>query len=323
MKLKSFLFSLIILGSFSFNLFAQETNPLTFSISTDFAYYPKSNYIAGDTHFAPLTGIYSGLEGRVNGTVDYKINTPLGEGWLLADANLVLEASLELTPVSIKPEASLTFTPLPFLVFSTGASIGTGWNLAGMQGMAYLTTDAEGELTYKDYTPFTNWFVKWYGQGTFQFDTGALVAGDWTHVQFMYTYQIYYARLTGAKKGDIWMWQCAGNKANGWCNYQNIIIAYQMPLVLRRIGILTEFNGHFSDSDYPGEGYKGSFKSIAISPLAQFTLGEHDTLSAILGFSSRRSYEQEHEKSIYDTTLTYAGREWYFNRLALSWTHTF
>ena len=45
MKLKSFLFSLIILGSFSFNLFAQETNPLTFSISTDFAYYPKSNYI--------------------------------------------------------------------------------------------------------------------------------------------------------------------------------------------------------------------------------------------------------------------------------------
>ena len=34
MKLKSFLFSFIILGSFSFNLFAQETNPLTFSIST-------------------------------------------------------------------------------------------------------------------------------------------------------------------------------------------------------------------------------------------------------------------------------------------------
>ena len=323
MKIKSFLFSLIILSSFSLSLFAQETNPLTFSISTDFAYYPKSNYIAGDTHFAPLTGAYSGLEGRVKGSMDYKINTPLGEGWLLADANIVLETSLELTPVSIKPEVSLSFTPLPFLVFSTGAAIGTGWNLAGLQGMAYLTTDDEGKLTYKDYTPFTNWFVKWYGQGTFQFDTGALVAGDWTHVQFMYTYQIYYEGLTATKNGDIWMWQCTNNKANGWCNYQNIILAYQMPLVLSRIGILTEINGHFSDSDFPGEGYKGSFKSIAISPLAQFTLGEHDTLSAILGFSSRRSYKQEHEESIYEPRLTYAGREWYFNRFALSWTHTF
>ena len=71
MKLKSFLFSLIILGSFSFNLFAQETNPLTFSISTDFAYYPKSNYIAGDTHFAPLTGIYSGLRCHLHGPRDH------------------------------------------------------------------------------------------------------------------------------------------------------------------------------------------------------------------------------------------------------------
>ena len=323
MKIKSFVFSLILLSSFSFRLYTKETNPLKYSISTDFAYYPKSDYIAGDTHFAPLTGIFSGLEGRVKGDMDYKISTPLGEHWLLADANLVLGASFELTPVSVKPGVSIEFTPLPFLVFSTGAAIGTGWNLAGMQGLAYLTTDDEGKLTYNDYTPFNNWFVKWYAQGTFQFDTGAIVAGDWTHVQFMYTYQIYYERLTNTDNGDIWMWQCTKNKVNGWSNYQNIILAYQMPLVLSRVGILTEINGHYSDSDFPRKEYKGSFKTIAISPLAQFTIGKHDSLSAILGFSSRRSFEEEHEESIVAPTLTYAGREWFFNRLALSWTHTF
>ena len=323
MKIKSLFLSLAAMSIFSFNLAAQDSNPLTFSISTDFAYYPKSNCIAGDTHFAPLTGAYSGLEGRVSGNMDYKINTPLGDHWLLSDANIVLGTTLEVTPVSIKPEVSVTFTPLPFLVFSTGASIGTGWNLAGLQGMAYLTTDDYEKLTYKDYTPFQTWFVKWYGQGTFQFDTGALVAGDWTHVQFMYTYQIYYEGLTSAEKGDVWMWQCANNKTNGWCNYQNIVLAYQMPLVLSRVGILTEFGGHYSDDDYKAEAYKGSFKSISISPLAQFTFGEHDSLTALLGFSSRRSFEEEHEESIYEPFLTYKGREWFFNRFALSWTHTF
>jgi len=324
MKIKAIFLSLIAFTFFSFNLTADDSNPLTFSISTDFAYYPQSDYIAQGNHFAPLTGPYSGLEGRVAGNMDYKIPLPLGDNWLLADSNIVLGAALELSPVSVKPGLSLTFTPLPFLVFSTGAEIGTGWNLAGLQGMAYLDFDTtENKLVYTDYKPFQTWFVKWYGQGTFQFDTGAIVAGDWTHLQFMYSYQIYYEALTSADDDDIWMWQCSGNKANGWCNYQNIILAYQMPLVLSRIGLLTEFSGHYSDSDYANEHYKGSFKSISISPLAQFTFGQHDSLSALLGFSSRRSFEEKHEESIYEPMLTYSGREWYFNRIALSWTHTF
>ena len=318
MKIKSLFITLISLSIFSFNLTAQETNPLTFSLSTDFAYYPKSDYVSGSSHFAPLTGAYSGLEGRVTGNMNYKIPLPLGENWLLKDSNLVLGAALELSPVSVKPGISATFTPLPFLVFKTGAEIGSGWNLAGLQGMAYLDRDS-----YTDYKPFQTYFVKWYGQGTFQFDTGALIPGDWTHIQLMYTYQIYYAGLTSAETGDIWMWQCANNKANGWSSYQNIVLAYQMPLVLSRIGLLTEFDGHFSDSDYPNENYKGSFKSISISPLMQFTLGEKDSLTLLFGFSSRRSFESDHTESIVEPGLTYSGREWFFNRIALSWSHNF
>ncbi len=323
MKIKSFALSLILMSFSTFGLAAQESNPLNFSITTDFAFYPKSDYIAGETHFAPLTGAYSGLEGRISGEMDYRIPLPLGDNWLLADSNLVLSAALELTPVSVKPGISLSFTPLPFLVFKTGAQAGTGWNLTGMQGMSYLSLDENYKLTYKDYTPFKTWFVKWYGQGTFQFDTGALIEGDWTHIQFMYTYQIYYEALTSAADDEIWMWQCAGNKANGWCDYQNIVLAYQMPLVLSRIGVLTEFGGHYSDSDYANTAYKGSFKSISISPLMQFTFGEHDSLTALAGFSSRRSFEEEHTESIYAPFLTYKGREWFFNRIALSWTHNF
>ena len=131
------------------------------SITVDAAYYPKSDYIAGGpSHFAPITGAYSGVEGRVTGSLSYKIPTSLGEHWLLSDANINVKLNLELSPVSIAPETKISFTPLPFLVFETGAKLGTGWNLAGLQGMAlYNGVDA-----YDDLAPFKNWFTKFYAQ---------------------------------------------------------------------------------------------------------------------------------------------------------------
>lgn len=329
MKTKALILSLAMACIFPFTLNAKEDSPWTFDVTTDFAYYPKSDYIAGDTHFAPITGVYSGVEGRITGKADYKIATPLGEHWLLKDANIVLGTKLELTPVSLKPGASVTFTPLPFIVFETGGYIGTGWNLMGLHGMSYLTTQ-NNALVYADYNPFQTYNIKWYGQGTFQFDFGALFSGDWTHVQLMYTYQIYYEALTSANKGEIWMWQCSGNKVNGFSEYQSLILAYQMPLVLSRIGVLAEMEGHYSNSDFVNAAgtsnyaaYNGAFKTISISPLMQFKFGEHDTVSALIGFSSRRSFIQQHTESIKEPFLTYAGREWFFNRVALSWSHVF
>lgn len=305
----------------SFNIFCQEIESSK-SLSVDFAYYPKSDFIAGGpSHFAPLTGAYSGLEGRVKGSLNYTIPTPLGENWLLSSANLGVQLNLELTPVSIAPESKISFTPLPFLVFETGAKLGTGWNLAGLQGMAVY----DGDEGYNDLIPFNCWFAKFYVQGTFQFDTGALVPGDWTHLQFMYTYQAYYAGLSSVRDGEIWEWQCSINKTNGWQNYQNIVLAYQMPLTLSRIGVLTEIDGHYKNdcnmSDY--EYYNGTFKAISISPLMQFTLPKNQNLTILLGFSSRRSFTEPHVDSKIEPQLTYAGREWYFNRIAFSWSMSF
>lgn len=296
-------------------------SPWTFSLTTDFAYYPKSDYIVGGNHFAPLTGPYSGIEGRTTGYATYTIDTPLGNHWLVSSANLALTGSFELSPVSVKPGFDISFTPLPFLVFSAGAEAGTGWNLIGLQGMAAF--DGVTEKYYTDYTPFATWYLKWYAQGTFQFDTGAIWAGDWTHVQILYNYQFYYEGLSSAKAQDVWMWQCTGNKTNGYSNYQNLILAYAMPLVLSRAGVLCEWEGHYKDSDFSNPAYKGSFKEISISPMCQLSFGEKDVLTVLLGFSSRRSFAEAHTESAEETALTYSGREWFFKRFALSWTHSF
>ena len=305
---------------FSVAFAEEEKSPWAFSIKTDFAYYPKSNYVAGPSHFAPITGPYSGIEGRVTGYATYSIPTPLGEHWLVSGAKVDLTGSFELTPVSLKPGAQISFTPLPFLVFAAGAEAGTGWTLLGLQGMAAFNGTTAG--TYTDYTAFKDWIYKWYVQGTFQFDTGAIWKGDWTHVQIMYTYQLYYEAITAAATGDVWMWQCTGNKTNGFKNYQSLVLAYQMPLVISRVGVLFELEGYYENS-YRNAAYKGDFKEISIGPMAQFTFGQHDVLTVLFGFSSRRSFEQTHVKDTEETGLTYSGYEWYFKRLALSWTHTF
>lgn len=301
---------------------AEEGNsPWAFSVGVDLGYYPKSSFIPGASHFSPIVGPYSGIEGRILGNATYTIPTPLGEHWLLSSANLAVKGTFELTPVTVKPCIEASFTPLPFLVFAAGAQAGTGWNLAGLQGMAGFNGVTAG--TYTDYKTFQDWFLKWYAQGTFQFDTGAIFAGDWTHIQIMYTYQVYYERLTSAADGSVWMWQCSGNKVNGFKEYQNLVLAYAMPLVVSRVGVLTEIEGPYQDQVYTNPYYKGSFKTVSISPMAQLTFGEHDVLTILAGFSSRRSFTQAHTAATEETALTYAGREWFFNRIALSWTHSF
>lgn len=314
-------FCLVVCALFSLTAFCADIES-TKSVTVDAAYYPKSDFVAGDTHFAPLTGAYSGVEGRATLSLGYTIPTPLGDHWLLSDANINVKINLELSPVSIAPETKISFTPLPFLVFETGAKLGTGWSIGGIQGMAlYNGTDA-----YNNLKPFNNWFTKFYVQGTFQFDTGALIEGDWSHVQIMYTYQAYYSALSGIKNTEVWKWQSSANKANGWQNYQNIVLAYQMPLTLSRIGVLTEIEGHYKDSDYDPAAYpayKGSFKTISISPLMQFTFSEAQSLAVLFGFSSRRSFVENHTDTNVEPNLTYSGREWFFNRIALSWTMKF
>lgn len=289
------------------------------SITTDFAFYPKSDYIAGKDHFAPLTGFYSGLEGRVVGKFTYTIPTPLGESWLVSGANVELTSTFELTPITAKPGVQVTFTPLPFLVFNAGTEIGSGWSLFGLNGIGtYNGVDA-----YTASPAFSQWFWKAWAQATFQFDTGALIKGDWSHVVMLFTYQVYYHALLGQENQSLWLWQNSGNRVNGLQQYMQAVLAYQMPLVLKRVGLMFEMDGYLDENAFANPLYDGDFMSISLSPLLQFEFDSHNSLSVLFGFSSRRSFATSHEKDAQEPHLAATGREWYFKRLALSYTYQF
>lgn len=116
------------------------------------------------------------------------------------------------------------------------------------------------------------------------------------------------------------------NKANGWQFYTNAIIAYQMPKIVSRVGFLFELEGHYDKSDYAvlnNNDFKGDFKTASISPFAQVKFNERNALTVLASVSSRRAFKEKHDETTVEPYLNYTGYEWYFRRIALSYTHKF
>lgn len=294
-----------------------------FSLTTDFAYYPKSeSLLKSGTSFAPITGPYSGVEGRVTGNYTYKIPVPFGDNALVRGNTLDLGAALELSPVSVTPAVSVALTPIAFLKFTATGKIGTGWNLIGLRGLGIYDGATS---TYSDLPSFKNYWYEARFQSLFQFDLAAIMPGDWNHVVTMATYEVIYNGVTGLDNQDIFMWQTSGEKAKGLNYYSSIILGYQMPLVLQTVGLQFEFSGYYDAKSYPAaySAYKGDFGTVSINPVAILKFNENHSLTIQANFKARRSFATKPAANQTNLELNCIGKEWFFNRLAFSYSINF
>lgn len=318
---KQFILVILIVAMGSL-LFAEERQPLSFSIKTDFAWYPKSAYIADTgSHFAPITGLYSGLQARTTINASYRIPVLTSANPLFAGNNITFTGNFEITPITLMPKLSVTFTPIAFLTFSAGTMAGSGWDLIGMQAIAqYNVVDKK----YDDLTPFRSWFLKEWASCTFMFDVAALWPGEWHHIVTVATYEVDYITLTN-KSSTVWEWQTGKNYADGLMFYQLYILGYQMPKKVSLVGVMAEFTGHYNGADYGeyADSINGTFVTADISPLMNVAFTKKDSVIFMLNFESRRSFAEEHGSTNEEPLLTCTGSEWFFNRVALSWTHSF
>lgn len=297
---------------------------LDYKVFVDMAYYPQSDYISGSTHFAPITGPFSAMEGRATATAGYTIPTPLGEHPLLKGAKVNIMGALELSPISFKPALEVSFDPLPFVSLSAGTSFGFGWQTGPVSGLSILFQD---EHEYRNLTTFKNNFYDVWMQGTLKFDTGAVWQGEhseWHHIVMVASYKAFYEGLTMVSNDAVWKWMGGMNRANGWQWSASGLLGYQMPLFINTVGFLGEMTGHYSSSDYKNfESWNGAFMSVDIAPFMQFAIGKKDEITTMFNFRTRRSFEEEHDAEEEEVYLTECGSEWYFRRAAIRWTHKF
>ena len=301
---------------------SEEFGTGNFVLGIDGAYYPKSDKVSGGNHFAPVTGPFSAFELRAIGTYNYVIPVPFSDHPLVRGNTLTLSPSLEFTPISLAPQFTVAFSPVAFLIFYGGGKIGTGWNLdfIGAKGLAVYN---ETTQVYDSVTPFASYMHQWYLEGLFQFDLAAVLPGEWNHVVTQARYKFLYEGLWNAGgPQEFWRWQGTIEKATGWQYLSSVVVGYQMPLVLDMVALQFEFEGYFDKHDFPdwAQEWNPTFMKVGISPVLSFKFNEKNSLLVQFRFRSRRSFTEEVLADNHDFYYTYAGREWFFDRIGFSYT---
>ncbi len=96
----------------------QESSPWELSVTTSGAYYPEVGHDRGSTHITGISGPYDGIEAATEFDATYTLPFLNGDDELTADNHLAFKLGLELTPVTVAPVASVTFSPIAFLEFA-------------------------------------------------------------------------------------------------------------------------------------------------------------------------------------------------------------
>ena len=304
----------------------ESASPHSFSILTDFAYYPYSDMVSSSgERFAPITGPSDGVLFGVTGVYNYTIPLP-GKNFLTKGNNLKLGAECQISPATFKPRIFASYTPAAFFVVNAGFTLGTGWEVMGSQGLAAYNA-LSGK--YDNLTPFANWYYEFSVGGTFQFDAEALWPGDWHHIVLSASYDFRFGGLSGQDNGQPWCWAADYHKVNGPNYYVNMILGYQMPLKLSLFGLQAEFDGFYSDSQFAPQyrSIDGDFCRINLTPLVVFSLSKKDTLFVLFYFERRRGFDTErgsvNGRDQSDFEMRCSGGEWHFKRLAFRYIHKF
>lgn len=238
------------------------------------------------------------LEAKVTLTEAVKIPLLQGSSPLTSGNNLRLSGGIELSPVSVNGILGATLTPIAFLQFSAGASVGSGWNIPIANGLRMNEPVLDGlgvhtgerELTGSAFDGIV-WSAK--AGGTFQFDFAAIFPGDWNHVVIQSYHGVKYRANTAAGADDSWLYEAdGGENRNGLAYYGNGFLGYQMPLFVSMAGILLEY-------DLKIYGTKGSdawgenLGMYTVGPMVNFSITDRLSVAVLAQMQSSRKWTEE------------------------------
>ncbi|MBN1498571.1 MAG: hypothetical protein JW982_00310 [Spirochaetes bacterium] len=328
---------------FSENISIQQKNYLSFAL----ALYPPNHKGYETEGFAPvdfekIDG--SELNDKYPGTVDgdardlgttgvefkatytHEIKIPFlkGDSSLTNGNNATVKLKGEFSPISVNGVADFTLTPIAFLNINCGSSLGTGWTALGIIGL--------GENSYEEdeikSQPFSGIVTKNWTGVTFQFDLGALIPGDWTHVVFVANQQIEYKYYSAADDDTPWEYEASGGENfNGFRWNQTYFLGYMMPtkpFYIDTVGFITETEQRITkknDSKMSEGGWGSDFMKINFGPLVNFKFTKTSWFTVLVQFKTAPDYTDETtgnahfmKRQVDTDSDTYL----YFNRIAFS-----
>jgi len=182
-----------------------------------------------------LTAAYgSGLEAKLEFGHSMKMPVLQSDGPLFSGNNLKVKGLVGVSPIAGTVTVDAVLTPIAILELSLGGGLGTGWDfdlmeLSGLKLGTPLVSDSLGGAYYMGRAGVA-----------LQFDTAAIVPGDWNSIVMRMYHEFNYKGYSAADAGVKWEYENGGAMVNG-INYKGeYTLGYQMPLMLNLVALQLE-----------------------------------------------------------------------------------
>ena len=248
------------------------------------------------------------LEAKLSVTETIKVpflnfNTPFTRG-----NNIAFKLRADLSPVTLEGKFDIVWTPIAFLELYGGGSVGSGWSiitkskLGAIHGLSFNTATVAGKTTI---TPinFRRAFYSANLGGAVQFDLGAIIPTDWTHIIARIDQYFLYRGVIGADSFASWVFQNDdGTNRNGWTYFGSYVLGYQMPLPLQLIALQIEtkktlFRGVRAGLDKSDWG-ENRF-SVVFGPILNFKVTDMFTITLIAQLKTVHTYNSSDDTLFY------------------------
>ena len=221
--------------------------------------------------------------------------------------NIAFKLRADISPVTLEGKFDIVWTPVAFLELYGGASIGSGWSiitnskLGSIHGLSFNTANATGKTTIIPIN-FTRAFYSGNFGGAFQFDLGAIIPTDWTHVIARIDQYFLYRGIIDADLSASWVFQNDdGTNRNGWTYFGSYVLGYQMPLPLKLIAQIetkkTLFRGVRAGLDKSDWG-EDRF-SVVFGPILNFQVTDMFTITLLAQLKTVHTYNSSDDTLFY------------------------
>lgn len=242
------------------------------------------------------------LEGRLSVTETIKVPVLNFDNPFMRGNNIAFKLGAELTPVTLEGKFDVVWTPLAFLEVYGGASIGSGWKLSNWHGLS-VNQNKDGK-THKVPINFQKAFYSANFGGALQFDLGAIIPTDWTHIIMRTDQYFLYRGVAGLNPLESWViLDDDGENRNGFTYCASYVLGYQMPLPMNMVAFRLETKKtFFSVPDGVDKSTWGEDRfNMLFGPIISFKPIDKLTILLIAQWKNVRSYTTDDDTTFYQT----------------------
>ena len=237
-------------------------------------------------------------------TQNFKVPLMQFDNPLTKDNNINFKIGAELSPISFEGKFGIVWTPIAFLEFYTESRVGSGWNIKTLYGLA-LNKNNAGKSNYIPLN-FSKSIYSFSFGGAFQFDLGAVIPNDWSHVVFRTDQAALYKAMSGVDSETSWLYQAdSGENRNGWKYQASYLIGYKMPIFLDLIAMKIDVEKKLfaSPKGLDNKKWGENLFLTTFGPIINFNIKKDYNIMLLAQWQTKPLYKGGGEADFYQTRV--------------------